>query len=274
MKVERNKIDFPAIALFLGLAIVLSAVWGEFASSRGMLRDPRSAGVAAWLAQTTVLVAAAITMLFRSRASLRRVGWRLGPLRAFAAVLMVTIGVVALALAIGYALGGLAYAPKVTVVQLVSTIPFLLIPSCAFAFAEEFGWRGFLLPQLLSLGVGRALLLSGLCWFLWELPLVVFGLLDASLIHLNLPATLVLHFLQTLSVGVALGYLRLRFGSIWLPTFAHGLLNTLGAFAFFYFDERKPFIGDFAGYVGTALLVTLALVLLAASRNLVPRSGC
>jgi membrane protease YdiL (CAAX protease family) len=272
MRPERNKVDIASVALFLAVAIILSALWGYYASTHGMLNNPRTAGLAAWLAQTSVFVAATFTMLVRSRAAFRRVGWRLGSFKAYTAVLAVTIGVVALALGLGYFLGGLIYAPQATAMQVVLTVPFLLIPSCLFAFAEEFGWRGFLLQQLSPLGLRRALLVSGVCWFLWELPLVVFGLLDATLIHINLPVTLVLHFLQTLSVGVAFGYLRWRFGSIWLPTFAHGLLNTLGALAFFYFSEEKPFIGDFAGYVGTSLLVMLAVFLLVASRRLEERT--
>jgi membrane protease YdiL (CAAX protease family) len=35
------------------------------------------------------------------------------------------------------------------------------LSSCLFAFAEEFGWRGFLLQQLSPLGVRRVLLVSG-----------------------------------------------------------------------------------------------------------------
>lgn len=271
MKSESNKVDIANVLLFLALATVLSVLWGYFASSHGMLNNPRTAGLAAWLAQTTVFIAATFTMLARSRAAFQGVGWRVGPVKAYAAVFAVTLAVVALALGIAYLLGGLRYAPQVTAAQVVVTLPILLISSCLFAFAEEFGWRGFLLPQLKPLGLRRALLVSGVCWFLWELPLVVFGLLDATLIHINLPVTLALHLLQTLSVGVAFGYLRLRFGSIWLPTFAHGLLNTLGAFAFFYFAEKNPLIGDFAGYVGTALLVVLAGFLLVASRGLEAR---
>jgi membrane protease YdiL (CAAX protease family) len=272
MKTERNEVDIFSIGLFLAVATVLSALWGYFASSHGMLSNPRTAGLAAWLAQTTVFIAAIFTMLVRSRAAFQRVGWRFGSFRAYTAILAVTLAVVALALSLGYLMGGLRYAPQVTAMQVVVTVPILLISSCLFAFAEEFGWRGYLLQQLSPLGLGPALIVSGACWFLWELPLVVFGLLDATLIRINLPVTLALHFLQTLSVGVAFGYLRFRFGSIWLPTFAHGLLNTLGAFAFFYFVEKRPFIGDFAGYVGTSLLVVLAGVLLVASRKLEKRS--
>jgi membrane protease YdiL (CAAX protease family) len=272
MKSENNRVDIVSVVAFLAMATILSALWGYFASSHGMLNSPRTAGLAAWLAQTTVFIAATITMLARSRAAFRRVGWQLGSFKAYTAVFAVTLGVVALALGLADLMGGLRYAPQVTASQVVVTVPILLISSCLFAFAEEFGWRGFLLPQLKPLGVRRALLVSGVCWFLWELPLVVFGLLDATLIQINLPMTLVLHFLQTLSVGVAFGYLRLRFGSIWLATFAHGLLNTLGAFAFFYFVEENPFIGDFAGYIGTSLLMVLAGLLLVASRRLEERT--
>lgn len=99
-------------------------------------------------------------------------------------------------------------------------------------------------------------------WFCWELPLVLFGVLDAPLLRVNAPETVILHALQILSAGVALGYLRLQFDSVLLPTFAHGLLNTMGAVTFFYLSESNPFFGDFAGPVGTALLAAIAIVLL------------
>ena len=143
MKSEDNKVDIAGVVLFLAVATVLSALWGYFASSHGMLNNPRTAGLAAWLAQTTVLIAAICTMLARSRSAFQRVGWRLGSLKAYLAVLAVTVAVVALTLAIGYLLAGLRYAPQVTATQVVVTAPILLISSCLFAFAEEFGWRGF-----------------------------------------------------------------------------------------------------------------------------------
>jgi membrane protease YdiL (CAAX protease family) len=201
MTSEPQKINLVNIVLFMALAIVLSALWGRFASSHGMLNSPRTAGVAAWLAQITVFIAAAFTMLIRSRTSFRQIGWRVGPFKAYAAVFAVTLAIVAAAIAIAYLMGGLDYAPQVTPMQVLVTLPILFIPSCLFGFAEEFGWRGFLLQQLGPLG-------------------------------------------------------------------PRGALNTLGALTFFYFVEKKPFIGDFAGYVGTALLVVLAAFLLIASRRL------
>jgi preprotein translocase subunit SecG len=102
MKSAQSKIDLGSVVLFLAVAIVLSTLWGRFASSHSMLNNPRTAGLAAWLAQTTVFIAAAFCMLVRSRAAFRQVGWRMGPLKAYTAVLAVTFAVVALALGTAY----------------------------------------------------------------------------------------------------------------------------------------------------------------------------
>jgi hypothetical protein len=114
----------------------------------------------------------------------------------------------------------------------------------------------------LPLGIVPALLASGICWFAWELPLVLFGLLDATLFPINASITLICHLLQDVSVGVLFGFLRLRYDSLPLCTFAHGLLNTMGAFAFLFFEERNPMLGDFAGPIGTIVLLVLAAFVL------------
>jgi membrane protease YdiL (CAAX protease family) len=227
-----------------------------------MLAKPSSSGFAAWLSQLSVLVAALVAMALRRDGSSYGIGWTLGPGPAYVAVIAVTITVVGASWAIAYLLHGLAYAPALHLRQAVVVLPIMLLMSCLFAFAEEFGWRGYLLPRLSPLGPAIALCLSGCLWFLWEAPLVWFGILDASLIHINAPVTLLLHFVSTISAAIAFGFLRLRFRSVWLPTFAHGLLNTLGAVSFLYLRELKPFTGDFAGPIGTGLSALVASLLL------------
>ena len=54
-------------------------------------------------------------------------------------------------------------------------IPFGAIINSVFAFGEEVGWRGWLLPALHPLGVWPALLLSGVIWGLWHSPLILLG---------------------------------------------------------------------------------------------------
>jgi membrane protease YdiL (CAAX protease family) len=157
--------------------------------------------------------------------------------------------------------------------QATFIIGFLFVASTLFAFAEEFGWRGFLLPKLLPLGIVPALLISGVCWFAWELPLVLFGLLDTTLLPINAPVTLTCHLLQDVSVGMLFGFLRLRYNSLPLSTFAHGLLNTMGACAFLFFEERNPMLGDFAGPIGTVILLVLGAFVLVKSSKIRWASG-
>lgn len=56
-------------------------------------------------------------------------------------------------------------------------ISVILIPwiNSVFAFGEELGWRGFLLPRLMPLGKTKAYLLVGIIWGLWHAPLITMG---------------------------------------------------------------------------------------------------
>jgi membrane protease YdiL (CAAX protease family) len=74
--------------------------------------------------------------------------------------------------------------------------------------AEEIFFRGFVLPGLVKrFGVVRALLLSSL----------IFGLF-----HID-PGAIV----PTFALGLVLGWVYLKTGSIWPAMFAHGLHNTV-----------------------------------------------
>ncbi len=47
--------------------------------------------------------------------------------------------------------------------------------NAAAAFGEELGWRGFLQKQLSGFGFWSASFMTGVCWGLWHLPLVLRG---------------------------------------------------------------------------------------------------
>lgn len=257
---EETKIRWLPIIVFVVLAVTLGTAWAVHARDSGMLRDPQSAGIAASVAQVSVLVATLVAMIALSRESFRAIGWRLGPWRAYLAVFVVVVATLALFNAAALA-GGFLHRTAgrpIDLPRLLAGFPVLNLILCLFAFAEEFGWRGFLLPKLLPLGEKRALLLSGVIWFCWEAPLVYFGLLDSTLVRDNPVLALLCHFIQVLCVAVALGYLRLRFWSVFLPAFAYGLLNSLGGLSFILFTQANPLWGDLGGPIGTGLLLLLA----------------
>jgi membrane protease YdiL (CAAX protease family) len=84
----------------------------------------------------------------------------------------------------------------------------LLLVGLLGPIAEEIFFRGFVLPGLIKrLGVGRALVISSL----------VFGLF-----HID-PGAIV----PTFALGLALGWVYVKTGSIWPAIFAHGLHNTV-----------------------------------------------
>ena len=83
--------------------------------------------------------------------------------------------------------------------------------------AEEIFFRGYVLPGLIKrFGVGRSLLLSSF----------IFGLF-----HID-PGAIV----PTFALGLALGWVYLKTGSIWPAIFAHGLHNTVAVLVAKYVD--------------------------------------
>ena len=90
------------------------------------------------------------------------------------------------------------------------------------ALGEEAGWRGWLLPRLLPLGLLPALLVSGVIWALWHAPLILLGYNYAGA-----PGWLALLCMTGLCIpmGAVLAWLRLRSGSVWTAALSHGAFN-------------------------------------------------
>ena len=100
------------------------------------------------------------------------------------------------------------------------------------ALFEEIGMRGYLLPKLLSLGRTPALLLVGLVWATWHMPIYYFmaPLFPVGNVFIFLP----LFFGSIVAASFIFGYLRIYSGSVWPASIAHAVHNaawgTLGAF--------------------------------------------
>jgi uncharacterized protein len=154
-------------------------------------------------------------------------------------------GVPIVALALTQVLWGVALAPV-----------FNAIPT----FGEEWGWRGYLLPQLLPLGQWPALLLSGAIWGLWHAPIILLGYNYPEHRILALP----LMILSTIVMGVLVGWLRLASGSIWPAVIAHAAINGSAGLSYVFVqagagvDTAQTTLLGWTGWI--VMLVVIALL--------------
>ncbi len=140
------------------------------------------------------------------------------------------------------------------------SISLSLILTFVFAFGEEIGWRGYLLPKLLSLGRTKALLVLGLLHALFHLPAIFLtpfyhGVGDRLIVTVL--------FLLTVTLGaVFYGYLRLSSESIWPAVLGHGAFNWIwGWFTRLTVAVASPLVLEYlAGESGVLTLIGVTLV--------------
>ncbi|MNY05378.1 CAAX amino terminal protease self- immunity [compost metagenome] len=129
--------------------------------------------------------------------------------------------------------------------------PILGLPAL---FGEEYGWRGYLLPKLLPLGSSKALVLHGVIWGLWHAPLIAMGY--------NYPGHPVFGILLMTAFcilsGVVFAWLYYASGSIWVASYAHGVLNQSVSFALtLLVVSYNSLLGGTLGLIGMALFALM-----------------
>jgi len=111
---------------------------------------------------------------------------------------------------------------------------FNIFPGIITGFGEEFGHRGFMFPQLYRIKPWVGLIIGGLIWYTWHLPLGL--VLPQSIEPLTWQA--VMNYL-ILAVGsvctfIFLAYVYVKSGSVWVTALTHITLNN-SASAFSYY---------------------------------------
>ena len=148
----------------------------------------------------------------------------------------------------------------IVAVQIVQAMLIAPLLNGLATFGEEFGWRAYLQPKLMPLGGRRAMLLLGLIWGVWHWPIILMG----HNYGLDYPGAPFLGPLAmvwfTLTLGIFLGWVTLKGGSVWPAVIGHAAINGIASLGLL-FGQGKP--NPLLGPLPTGLIGGLGLALVA-----------
>jgi membrane protease YdiL (CAAX protease family) len=272
--VGETKQSYRPLIVFLGLVVVLAAFSYVLIFTAGNDGD-RAGGFA--LLQFSPAVSALVTKLVYQR-NVRGLGWGWGKTRyQIAAVLLpLVFGLVGFGLVwltvggfydssfVAEAQSGIAESfgldlssPYVVmlILLLVSGTVGLLLPGF-FAFGEELGWRGFLVPELYKhANFTKTALISGLIWSVYHYPFVI-GL-EADELGVNTVYLLITATVGGIGLSTIMAWLRLKSGSVWTAVFFHAALN---AYNLGFFENLTETTSNLTNYISGEFGLMMSLV--------------
>jgi membrane protease YdiL (CAAX protease family) len=235
------------LAIYFALVVVLSGAIEAY-----IIMNPElfgtMVGVLMWSPALASVIARLVLKEGFSDVSFRFGGLRTLPWYALGLGVPLAVGLLAYGSAWLTGLVGFEGSAGVFLVGLVSAATWITIYGFIFTAGEEIGWRGYMLTRLIDAGVPRPVLLSGLIWALWHLPLILAGIYAAG----PYPALT--------SIAFVLARMRLETGSIWPAIFAHSAWNSI---------IQGPFDGATTGanaalWTGETGILTLIVIVVVA----------
>ena len=220
--------DTTKAAIFAVLVLCLAVGAALLIRSLGISSDPIMFSV--W--SCTPTVATLIMLLVVTRDGYSKEGWKsLGLHRlglnvwwiAFGATFLITVAASAVVWATPLASFAL---PEGGIVDPVLSF-FILFGMTVvwFGLAEEVGMRGYLQPRLMSLGRTPALLVVGLVFATWHMPLIFIAPAQVDFPTGNLLLFFPLFYGTFVAASFFFGYMRIYTGSIWPASIAHAVHN-------------------------------------------------
>jgi uncharacterized protein len=215
--------DLQKAAVFTVLVLVLAVAAALSIKTLGLTSLLAGVVWSSTPALATVIMLLVVTRDGRSRQGwrslgLHRLGLRLWWIAIFGTLLITVVAsavvwLTPLASVVVPAFGGVS--------PLISWLVFQVIV-LVLSLSEEIGIRGYLLPKLLPMGRKRALLVSGLVWATWHMPLIF---LTSFLPVGNKLIAVPLFYATIIAASFYYGYLRIYSGSVWPSTIAHTVHN-------------------------------------------------
>ncbi len=247
----------------------------------------------AYLAQGYMLtpaIAAVITRLFFYKPRFKDANLRFGRFKDYIRFWLISIGITALSYGLYTLLGsitwdltgkaflerlaqqfattgqdinkslppGLTPSMMLTIFTVAGLTVFNIIPGIITGFGEEFGHRGFMFPLLYQIKPWIGLIVGGLIWYAWHLPLM-----------LVIPQTVEYSVWQTmlnftfLAIGSVctftyLAYVYVKSESVWITSVAHITMNNAAASFSYYVIVQNQVLAN----IGLTLTMIIVIAIL------------
>lgn len=139
--------------------------------------------------------------------------------------------------------------------------PFANLLNC---FGEEWGWRGYLLPKMMKqFKIVPTLLISGVIWGIWHMPLIITGH-NYGVGYKGYPIAGILAMCVFCTViGIILSYVTIKTESCIPAVMGHGMLNGFAAAGLMFTSLEDPF-NVFVGPTPVGLIGGSGFILVAA----------
>lgn len=110
------------------------------------------------------------------------------------------------------------------------SFPLMFVTLFSCFLGEEYGWRVYFQPLLQrKFGLIRGVLLFGVLWEFWHLPLVFFyyAPLDPCM---SLAQTIVMRYISTTTIAIFMAYAYMKTNNVWLSVLIHFANNSIVSF--------------------------------------------
>ena len=208
----------------------------------------------------------ALTLRLRFREGFRSVGWGAGPPIYWLWAILLPVIVLVMSLPISVRLGYAGLSPASTAIGRLASNPTRILEnimiytaiSIPFAFAEEFGWRGYAQRKLIrSFGLVGGLLLLGVIWGFWHTPMYYFM---GSYPNHPIAGPFVMTPIDNVLAVIPMGWLYIKSRNIWVPTLAHAFADVLWSFSGLMFPATQE-VRSWALLQAAQLVVSIILLI-------------
>src|SRR5918997_713674 len=222
--------DMTKATIFAVLVLCLAVGAALLIRSLGISSDPVMFSV--W--SCTPTVATLIMLLVVTRDGYSKEGWKSLDLPrlglnvwwiAFGGTLLITVAASAVVWATP--LASYALPEGGTVDPVLSFFILFSMTVVLFGLGYEVGMRGYLQPRLISLGSTPALLVVGLVFATWHMPLIFIAPAQVDFPTGNLLLFFPLFYGTFVAASFFFGYMRIYTGSIWPASIAHAVHNAV-----------------------------------------------